>query len=339
MNIYLPIADMSVSLPLMVAIGTLVGFLSGMFGVGGGFLLTPLLMMVGIPGTVAVGSGNAQIVAVTSSGAYAHSRMGNVDMKLGTVVLVGGLIGSTGGVQIVKQLQLLGNFDLVVSLTYVLMLSAVGLLMLREGFRATRQRITEEIKLQTVKEMLHREEFSAVRAELTNMENGLMQHERATDTSWQRVARRLPFQMNFRHAAMTTSVLLPFTLGLFVGVLTAIMGVGGGFLLVPAMIYLLGVRTIVAVGTSLFQVFFISINAAFQQAWQNHSVDLMLVFLLFAGSTVGAQLGSQAGNRVQGPYLRLTLAVIVLMVMLKILVGDLLMPPAHVVSIVGMGTG
>lgn len=337
MNVYLPISDMSVSLPLMVGIGALVGFLSGMFGIGGGFLLTPLLMMFGIPATVAVGSGNAQIVAVTSSGAYAHSRMGNVDRKLGAIVLIGGLIGSTGGVQIVKYLHLLGNFDLVVKLTYVLMLSVIGLLMLREGFQATRQRIAEEIKLQTVKELLDREEFAVVRTQLTDIENGLLKHEKPTDTSWLRLIHRLPLQTRFEHAEVTTSALLPFVLGLFVGVLTAIMGVGGGFLLVPAMIYVLGVRTIVAVGTSLFQVFFISINTAFQQAWQNHAVDLVLVFLLFAGSAVGAQIGSQTGNRVQGPYLRLILAVIVLTVMLKILIGDLLMPPASMISIVSVG--
>ncbi len=337
MNVFLPIADMSVSLPLMVGIGALVGFLSGMFGVGGGFLMTPLLLMVGVPATVAVGSGNAQIVAATSSGAYAHSRKGHVDVKLGVVVLIGGLIGSTAGVQLVKYLQRAGNFDVVVQLTYVFVLGTIGLLMLREGFQATRQRITEEIKLRTVKELLEREDFAPVRSQLTDMEHDLMTHPDEPGLPLSRLAARLPFQITFEHAGVTTSAIFPLLLGLFVGTLAALTGIGGGCVLVPAMIYILGVRTIVAVGTSLFQVLFISINAAFQQAWQNHAVDLVLVFLLFAGSTVGAQIGSEVGNRVQGPFLRMILALILLAVMLKILVGDLLLPPEHLVALATMG--
>ncbi len=336
MNIFLPIADMSVSLPLMVGVGTLVGFLSGMFGVGGGFLLTPLLVMTGIPSTVAVGSVNAQMVATTASGAYAHSRMGNVDIKLGVVTLAGGLIGSTIGVQIVKVLSTVGSFDSILRITYVVMLSIIGILMLREGFQATRQRLTEEIKLQTIKELLERKEFAAVRTELVDIEHDLEEHEE-NNGGWRHYADRLPLQMVFTQADITTSALLPLGLGVVVGLLAALMGVGGGFILMPTLIYLLGVRTIVAVGTSLFQTFFLAINTAFQQAWQNHAVDLVLVFVLFAGSTVGAQVGSQVGSRVQGPYLRLILAVIVLAVMFKILVGDLLLPPAHLISIVSIG--
>jgi len=256
-------------------------------------------------------------------------------MKLGLVVLVGGLFGSTGGVQLVKHFQRLGNFDLVVQLTYVLMLSIIGLLMLREGFQATRERITEDIKRQTVKELLDRDDFAPVRTQLTDIEQHLKEQRQTPGNILQTVASRLPFQIRFERAGMTTSVIFPLGLGIFVGVLTAIMGVGGGFILVPAMIYVLGVRTIVAVGTSLFQVFFISMNTTFQQAWQNHAVDLVLVFLLFTGSTVGAQVGSDIGSRVQGPYLRMILAIIILAVMLKILIGDLLIAPEHVISFVG----
>lgn len=335
MHVFLPIADISVSLLLMVGIGALVGLLSGMFGVGGGFLMTPLLLMVGIPATVAVASDSAQIVAATSAGAYAHSRKGNVDMKLGLIVLVGGLLGSTGGVQLVKYFQRLGNFDLVVQLTYVLMLSIIGFLMLREGYQATRKRITEEIKRQTVKELLDRDDFAPVRTQLTDIELHLKEQRQNPGNIMQTVANRLPLQVRFERAGVTTSVIFPLGLGVAVGVLTAIMGVGGGFILVPATIYILGVRTIVAVGTSLFQVFFISMSTAFQQAWQNHAVDLVLVFLLFTGSTVGAQVGSELGSRVQGPYLRMILAIIILVVMLKILIGDLLIAPEHIVSIVG----
>ncbi|NOZ05548.1 MAG: sulfite exporter TauE/SafE family protein [Chloroflexi bacterium] len=338
MNVFLPIADMSVSLPLMVGIGVLIGFLSGMFGVGGGFLLTPLLMMTGIPSTVAVGSVNAQMVATTASGAYAHSRMGNVDIKLGILTLAGGLIGSTIGVQIVKILNSSGSFDSVLRITYIIMLSIIGIQMLREGFQATRQRITEEIKLQTIKELLERKDFATVHTQLVGIEHDLEEHEQ-TNGGWRHYADRLPLQTYFTQADITTSALLPLGLGVVVGLLAALMGVGGGFILMPTLIYILGVRTILAVGTSLFQTFFLAINTAFQQAWQNHAVDLVLVFLLFAGSTVGAQIGSQIGSRVQGPYLRLILAVIVLAVMLKILVGDLLMPPAHVISIVSIGAG
>jgi hypothetical protein len=334
MNVYLPIADTSVSLPLMVGIGTLVGFLSGMFGVGGGFLLTPLLITAGVPSPVAVGSVNAQMVATTASGAYTHSRLGNLDLKLGMVTLIGGLIGSTIGVQVVKILSRMGSFDIVLRITYVIMLGFIGILMLRESLQATQQQIAEEIKLQTIKELLQREDFAPVRTQLVNFEHSLVNHEQKT-SSWRRAADRLPLQMRFAQADITTSVLLPFGLGLFVGLLAAIMGVGGGFILMPTLVYILGVRTILAVGTSLFQTFFLAINTAFQQAWQNHAVDLVLVFLLFAGSTVGAQVGSEVSNRLRGPYLRLILAVIVLAVMLKILIGDLIMPPASVVSIIG----
>jgi uncharacterized protein len=311
MEVYLPIANMNVNIFLLVGLGGLVGFLSGLFGVGGGFLLTPLLIFVGIPPTVAAASDSNQIVAAASSGAYAHSRMGNVDFKMGIILLLGGITGGSIGVEIIKVLAAMGNVDFVIKLVYVLVLGTIGAFMFIESFGALRRRkdITEGAIALEPKESLIR-----------------------------KISTSLPLQLNFSKSRMTTSAVFPFILGAAVGILAAIMGVGGGFIMVPAMIYILGMPTIVAIGTDLFQIVLTCINVTIQQAIRNHTVDLVLVILLFFGSTVGAQIGARVGRRLRGEQLRILLAIIVLLVMVKMLIG-LLVTPENLIDLARGGGG
>lgn len=311
MDIYLPIANMSVNIFLLVGLGGLVGFLSGLFGVGGGFLLTPLLIFIGIPPTVAAASDSNQIVAAASSGAYAHSRMGNVDFKMGIILLLGGITGGSIGVEIIKVLAAMGNVDFVIKLVYVLVLGTIGAFMFIESLGALRRskEITEGAIPLEPKE-------SVVR----------------------KISTSLPLQLNFSKSRMTTSAIFPFILGAAVGILAAIMGVGGGFIMVPAMIYILGMPTIVAIGTDLFQIVLTCINVTIQQAIRNHTVDLVLVILLFFGSTVGAQIGARVGRRLRGEQLRILLAIIVLVVMVKMLIS-LLATPGNLIDLAKGGGG
>ncbi len=312
MDVYLPIAGISVNLFLIIGLGGMVGFLSGLFGVGGGFLLTPLLIFAGIPPTVAAASDSNQIVAAAASGAYAHSRMGNVDFKMGVILLLGGITGGSIGVQIIKMLRVMGNVDFVIKLVYVIMLGTIGGFMFVESLNAlrrTRARKGTEVDPHEPKE-------SGIR----------------------RMAAKLPLQMRFEKSRMTTSALFPFVLGTAVGILAAIMGVGGGFIMVPSMIYILGMPTIVAIGTDLFQIVLTCINVTIQQAIRNHTVDLVLVILLFIGSTIGAQIGARVSRRLRGEQLRILLAIIVLLVMIKMLV-DLLITPENLISLARGGGG
>ena len=305
MNIYLPIAHMSVNILLVIGLGGLVGFLSGLFGVGGGFLLTPLLIFAGIPPMVAAASDSNQIVAGAASGAYAHSRMGNVDFKMGITLLLGGIVGGTLGVQIIKVLAAVGQVDFVIKLIYVVILGLIGGFMFIESFNALRR--TRGVPESEIP--------------VEPRESALL-----------KLATRLPFQMTFEKSHMTTSAIFPFFLGASVGLLAAIMGVGGGFIMVPAMIYILGMPTIVAIGTDLFQIVLTCINVTIQQAIRNHTVDLVLVILLFFGSTIGAQIGARVGRRLRGEQLRILLAIIVLLVMIK-MVYDLVVTPDNIIAL------
>jgi len=280
MQIYLPIAELSVNIFLFLGMGACVGFLSGLFGVGGGFLMTPLLLFAGIPAAVAVATEANQIVASSVSGALAHWRRGNVDIKMGVVLLLGGFIGSTLGVWVFGLLQGLGQIDLVIRLSYVVFLAIIGGLMLVESLRA----ISRQRKPGGKRQKLH-------------------QH------NW---LHGLPFKMRFRRSKLYISALLPLGIGILVGILAAIMGVGGGFIMVPAMIYLLGMPTVMVVGTSLFQIIFVTANVTFLQAWQNQTVDIFLALLLMAGGVIGAQLGTRASAKFPGEQLRSMLALIVL---------------------------
>ncbi len=304
MQIYLPIAEMSANIFLLLGMGGGVGFLSGVFGVGGGFLMTPLLIFVGVPPAVAVATEANQIVAASVSGVLAHWRRGNVDVKMGSVLLVGGIVGSSFGVWLFSVLRGLGQIELVISLCYVVFLGVIGALMAIESARA----------------MLPARRGARGRRKLH-------QH------YW---IHGLPLKMRVHRSKLYISALLPLGIGFVVGMLAAIMGVGGGFIMVPAMIYVLGMPTAVVVGTSLFQIIFVTANVTFLQAVNNYTVDVLLALLLLAGGVIGAQFGTRFGTRLRGEQLRGLLAVIVLGVCGKILF-DLVGAPADpfTVSVVG----
>ena len=300
MHIYLPIAEMSVNIFLILTMGGAVGFLSGLFGVGGGFLMTPLLIFIGVPPPVAVGTEANQIVASSVSGVLAHWRRANVDFKMGFVLLLGGFVGSSLGVILFKYLQNLGQLDLVIKLSYVIFLGIIGFLMLWESSRT-----------------IIRSRSAAARR------GKLHQH------NW---FHGLPFKMRFRKSKLYISAILPFLIGATVGVLSAIMGVGGGFIMVPAMIYLLGMPTSLAIGTSLFQIIFVTANVTFLQALTVQTVDILLAVLLLTGAVIGAQFGSKYSVRMKGEQLRALLALLVLGVCVK-MIFDLTVTPADLYSI------
>lgn len=301
MNIYLPIAEMSESVLLLLGMGTAVGFISGLFGVGGGFLITPLLMFTGVPAPVAVGTSTAQIVASSVSGAMAQYRRKNVDVKLGAVMLVGGLFGTGIGVEIVRILREKGQFDVFIALCYVLFLGVIGTLMLIESLRAVIQ----------------------------SRQGVATGHRRPGEHSW---VHGLPIKMRFHRSKLYISAIPPFLIGAFVGFLSGIMGVGGGFVMVPAMIYLLRVPTNVVVGTSLFQTVFVAAAATILHAGAISSVDIVLAAILMVGSVIGAQFGASAGSQLKGEQLRLLLAAIVLLVCLR-LGWDLVVVPNELYSV------
>ena len=300
MYIYLPIAEVSMHIGIIIGLGGGVGFLSGLFGVGGGFLMTPLLIFFGIPPAVAVSTEANQIVASSVSGVLAHMRRGNVDFKMGGILMAGGMIGSSLGVALFSFLQSIGQIDLVIQLSYVVFLGIIGSLMLTESVRT----IIRSRKPGAVRGKLH-------------------QH------NW---LHGLPLKMRFRRSKLYISAILPLALGAFVGILAAIMGVGGGFIMVPAMIYLLGMPTSVVVGTSLFQIIFVTANVTLLQSIQTQTVDFLLAGLLLFGAVIGAQFGSRAGALLRGEQLRGLLALMVLAVCIKI--GyDLVVRPEDLLSV------
>ncbi len=304
-RVYFPVAQVAANPLLITGMGALVGFLSGLFGVGGGFLMTPLLIFSGIPAAVAAATDAAQITAGASSGALSHSRIGNVDFKMGLFIVGGGWTGGFAGVQLVHVLRSLGNFDFFLKLTYVLVLGLIGLTMLREGMRAWRSRAPTG---------------EPPRGALTVL------------------FARLPLQVSFPRSGLKTSAILPVAAGFLVGVLAAFLGVGGGFIMLPAMIYIIGIPTRVAVGTDLFQIVLTSANITWQQAVTNHTVDVMLAVALFVGSVIGAQFGVMASRRLRGEQIRVFLALIVLVVM-AILLVQLLSPPAQLIDFASSGGG
>lgn len=306
MNLYLPIAGASVNCLAIFSLGGVVGLLSGIFGVGGGFLMTPLLIMLGIPPTVAAASDSNQIVGASTSGTLAHFRHGNVDIKMGLLLLVGGIVGGTLGVQIISLLRKMGNADFLISITYVLMLGFVGGYMFLESLQAMRK----SAKVTTAVEAPRQESLYA------------------------KLVRIMPLQMEFSRSGIRLSLLMPFLLGILVGVLAAIMGVGGGFIMVPVMVYLLRMPMHVVVGTSLFQILFTCMNVTVMQAAKNHTVDFILALLLLLGSAIGAQLGAKVGKKLGGEHLKILLASLVLIVMVKMLY-DLLVTPDILLTYAG----
>jgi len=302
MNIYLPIAEVSVNAFLFLGLGGGVGFLSGLFGVGGGFLMTPLLIFIGIPPAVAVATEANQIVASSFSGVLAHWRRRTVDFKMGSVLLAGGLVGSAIGVQIFSVLRALGQVELLVSLCYVVFLGIVGTLMFIESIQALRK-----------------------------SKRG--QPPRRRGHHW---SHGLPFKMRFRASNLYISAIPPFSIGALVGVLAAIMGIGGGFIMVPAMIYLLGMATTVVVGTSLFQIMFVTGATTLFHAILNQTVDAILAVLLLVGGVIGAQIGVRLGPKLQGEELRVLLALLVLLVCFK-LGAELVRTPDELFTLGGSG--
>ncbi len=296
-NIYLPIAGAGVNVFILLGLGGAVGFLSGLFGVGGGFLMTPLLMMIGIPPIVAAASDSNQIVAASASATYAHYRMGNVDFKMGFLLLIGGVVGGTLGVHLIAFLRALGNANFVIKITYVIMLGVVGFYMFMESLQNLRKTPVETKKVESGK-----------------------------SSFYARAVKALPWQMEFQKSGVFLSPILPLILGTFVGVLAAIMGVGGGFIMVPVMVYMLRMPMHVVVGTSLFQILFTCVNVTIMQSMTNHAVDITLAILLLLGSTVGAQFGARLSRRLKGDQLKIILASLVLVVMLQMLLGLVITP-------------
>ena len=299
MQIYLPIAEVSVNAFTLIGLGGLVGVMSGLFGVGGGFLITPLLFFIGIPPAIAVATGANQVVASSVSGVLAHVKRKSVDFRMGWVLLAGGLVGSWMGVWVFTILQGRGQVDLVVQLCYVVFLGLIGMMMLQESIRALR------------------------RARLATVSGRRNQH------IW---VHRLPLKMKFRASGLYISAIPPVLVGVVVGVLAAIMGVGGGFIMVPAMIYLLGMPTRVVVGTSLFQITFVTAFTTLMHAVSYNTVDIMLALLLIIGGVVGAQIGTTLGAKLRAEQLRILLAMLVLAVCGKLAL-DLFLPPDELYAI------
>ena len=304
MLIYLPIAEVSVNAFLLLGLGGLVGVLSGMFGVGGGFLMTPLLFFIGIPPAVAVATEANQIVASSFSGVLAHLRRKTVDFKMGTVLMLGGLLGAAIGVVLFNHLKSLGQVDLLVKLCYVVFLGIIGGLMFFESLRAIRR-----------------------------TSRNVAPPKKSRQRGW---VQKLPLKMRFRTSGLYISIIPPLIVGVFVGILAAIMGVGGGFIMVPAMIYILGMPTKVVVGTSLYQIIFVTAFTTLLHATTNYTVDVALAVLLLVGGVIGAQIGTQIGTRLKAEQLRILLAIMVLMVCGKLAL-DLLIQPSELYSIESAG--
>lgn len=300
MNVYLPIAEMSVNLFLILGLGGVAGILSGMFGVGGGFIMTPLLIFIGVPPSISVATVANQMIASSVSGFIAHWRRQNVDFKMGWYLFVGGAVGSSAGVAIFHWLQRIGQIDLIISLCYVTFLGVIGSMMASESFRAI-----------------------------------LKISRKATDSDEEEATtffKRLPWQVHFPQSKLTISGIAPILIGAVVGLMVSLMGVGGGFILVPAMIYILGMPTSVVIGTSLFQIIFITANVTLLQAITNQTVDIMLALLLLTGAVFGAQIGTKASSRIRAEYLRGMLAAIVLGVAIKLAFG-LFTPPESIYNV------
>src|ERR1700744_397879 len=294
MEIYLPVAEMSVNWLIIIALGTLVFFLWGMFGVGGGFLMTPLLVFTGIPSTVAVATTLSHVTASSMSGALAQWRKRAIDFTMAGVMLAGGIVGTLCGVWLVALVRRQGQMDLIVALTYVLMLGTIGTIMLRESL-----------------------------ATLRAYRSGVTVSPRLVHRGW---IQALPFKLRFRQSRLYISVIPPIAIGFAVGALSAIMGIGGGFIIVPAMIYILRMPTNVGMGPSLTQIIGVTALTTILQATSNYAVDIMLAGILIAGGVVGAQFGTRVGDKLRGEQLRLLLAILVLAVCVRLLWGLVVTP-------------
>ncbi len=295
MDVYLPIANLSINGLVIVALGALTGVLSGLFGVGGGFLTTPLLIFYGVPPTVAAASSSTQVTGASVSGVLAHRRRNGVDYRMGAVTVAGGIIGAGIGALLFRFFQSIGQIDTVINILYVVMLGSIGSLMAREAWQAVRPAKDGE-KKPAMKRRHHR------------------------------LIAALPLRWRFYGSGLYISPIAPLLLGVAVGTLTMLMGVGGGFILVPAMLYILGMSANVVVGTSLFNILFVTMVTTMMHALTTHAVDIVLVVLLLIGSVTGAQLGTQLAQKFKAEYLRLALAAIVLAIALRMFFGLMVRP-------------
>lgn len=294
MQIYLPIAEIPVNILVILLLGLAIGFLAGMFGIGGGFIATPLLMFIGIPPAIAVSTSANQIIASSASGLLAHFRKGSVDIKMGLFLVFGGFIGSSFGVSIFNILEKTGNTEITIALIYVIFLGGISLMMLidsvknlvekKYGFTWEKR---ENLRLKKLREKIE----------------------------------ALPWKIYFPKSDITVSAIAPIILSIGIGILVSLMGIGGGFLMIPAMIYILRMPSNVVVGTSLFQIIFIASNTTFLQAVTNHTVDIVLAFLMIISSSIGAQFGTRAGYKVDTDRLRSLLSLLLLAICVKILFG------------------
>ena len=290
MDVYLPIANLSVNGLVIVALGALTGILSGMFGVGGGFLTTPLMIFYGIPPTVAAASAASQVTGASVSGVFAHSRRAGVDYQMGGVMVAGGIIGTGLGAALFSLLQALGQIDIVINLLYVLLLGSIGTIMARESWQALKAQKTG-VPVPARKRRHHP------------------------------MVANLPMRWRFYRSGLYISPLAPLILGIFTGILTMLMGIGGGFVLVPAMLYILGMSASVVVGTSLFQILFVTMATTMMHSVTTRAVDIVLAALLLLGSVSGAQIGAQLAQQFPAEKLRLVLAAVVLLVALRMGLG------------------
>ncbi len=306
-QIYLPVAEISVNVLVMLGLGAAVGILSGMFGVGGGFLLTPLLMFSGIPPAIAVATGANQIVASSVSGALVQWRRGNIDFRMGLVLIAGGVVGAFAGVFLVKLLSRLGHAGIFISLVYVTFLGVIGSLMFVESLRAI----------------------------LRTRSGKPSQKRKPGEHTW---IHGLPLKMRFHRSRLYISAIPPLVIGAIVGLLASVLGVGGGFIVVPAMIYLLRMPTNVVIGTSLFQIIFITAVITILYATLNQTLDVVLAFILVIGGVIGGQIGANTGQRMKGEHLRILLAMMVLAVAIRLLIG-LVVTPDDLYSVTPLGMG
>ncbi|MBU0800961.1 MAG: sulfite exporter TauE/SafE family protein [Alphaproteobacteria bacterium] len=304
MQIYLPIAEMAVPVESILLLGTVVGFLSGVFGVGGGFLMTPFLIFMGLPPGIAVGTQANQLVAASLSGVLGHFKRGNVDFKLGGVMLAGSIVGSVIGVVLFRMLQYIGQIDFVIPILYVVLLGSMGTLMFFESLMVL-IRSKGKPTASDEKPSLHHHPFFQA----------------------------LPYKMRFPRSRLYVSALLPAGIGFVGGLLVSIMGIGGGFLLVPAMIYLLGMPTLLVAGTSLFQILITTVVTTILHATTSHSVDLVLASMLIISGVVGVQIGVRASRRITGAWARVALAALLLFVSIQ-LAGQLFIRPLDLYSAV-----
>jgi uncharacterized protein len=305
MQIYLPVAEIPVNIIVILILGLATGFLAGMFGIGGGFLATPLLMFIGIPPATAVATSTNQIIASSVSGLFAHLRRGNVDIKMGAVLVVGGFIGSTLGVSIFKLLQKTGQIDIAIAIIYVIFLGSISITMLKDSIKTL-------IKTKYKVDFDH-EDSGLFGKLIKKLED-------------------LPWKVYFPKSDISISIITPIVLSIGIGILVSLMGIGGGFLMIPAMIYILKMPSSIVVGTSLFQIIFIASNATFLQALTNNTVDIVLALLMIVSSSIGAQFGTRTIYKSDANLMRAFLSVLILVVCAKMFLG-LVTTPQNIYSV------